>query len=33
MANHKKAEFAATDQDISMVAKALSHPAEQTGGG
>ncbi|QEM10515.1 MULTISPECIES: ArsR/SmtB family transcription factor [Mucilaginibacter] len=27
MANHKKAEFAATDQDLSMVAKALSHPA------
>jgi len=27
MANHKKGEFASTDQHISMVAKALSHPA------
>lgn len=27
MANHKKAEFTATDQDLSLVAKALSHPA------
>ncbi|WPU92031.1 metalloregulator ArsR/SmtB family transcription factor [Mucilaginibacter sabulilitoris] len=27
MANHKKREFASTDQHISAVAKALSHPA------
>jgi ArsR family transcriptional regulator len=27
MANHKKAEFSLIDQDISMIAKALSHPA------
>ena len=27
MANHKKAEFTLTDQEISMVARALSHPA------
>jgi DNA-binding transcriptional ArsR family regulator len=27
MANHKKAEFSSIDQDISVVAKVLSHPA------
>lgn len=27
MANHKKSEFGSTDQHISAVAKALSHPA------
>jgi len=27
MANHKKEEFTSTDQHISLVAKAMSHPA------